>query len=326
MLAEKKVDTNVYGGAGSQNGDAQRPLRENEQNVKNRAREARFNAHIQRCAPLPLPLALPAPPVRCCQMLSCMCVAGQSRKRRRGRSCRTRTTCTESQYRRTWRRGDVLWRLRDRRARNGHPRTTSTTGMWRDGTCQTSSRQAGAWTSRGRSFQDDLPARPRCKIVCENWSIRYVSLESQEPSRNSCPVHQMDRLHTFTNSALQTTRVAEANLDRRFALLNISLASRSQPAPPSAHPDPSALSSYIIPTQPRPPATDPQDLFRALSRIDVERPQTQIGDAARRAMREVQRAADSSAGERRLTGGVPPPTPRKPPGTPRRATTPGRGR
>ena len=53
MLAEKKVDTNVYGGAGSQNGDAQRPLKENEQNVKNRAREARFNAHIQRCALLP---------------------------------------------------------------------------------------------------------------------------------------------------------------------------------------------------------------------------------------------------------------------------------
>ena len=48
MLAEKKVDTNVYGGAGSQNGDAQRPAKENEQNVKNRAREARFNAHIQR--------------------------------------------------------------------------------------------------------------------------------------------------------------------------------------------------------------------------------------------------------------------------------------
>ena len=141
----------------------------------------------------------------------------------------------------------------------------------------------------------------------------------------TCPP-QMDRLQTFTNSALQMTRVAEANLDRRFALLNISLASRSQPAPPSAHPDPTALSSYIIPTQPRPPATDPQDLFRALSRIDVERPQTQIGDAALRAMREVQRAADSSTGERRLTGGVPPPTPRKPPGTPRRATTPGRGR
>ncbi len=106
MLAEKKVDTNVYGGAGSQNGDAQRPLRENEQNVKNRAREARFNAHIQRCAPLPLPL----PPTAgfCAVLVDAEYIAGQSRKRRRGRSCRTRTTCTESQYKRTWRRGGVL--------------------------------------------------------------------------------------------------------------------------------------------------------------------------------------------------------------------------
>ena len=48
MLAEKKVDTNVYGGSGSQS-DSSRPLKENEQNVRNRAREARFNGLIQRC-------------------------------------------------------------------------------------------------------------------------------------------------------------------------------------------------------------------------------------------------------------------------------------
>ena len=58
MLAEKKVDTNVYGGGGSQNGDAQHPLRENEQNIKNRAREARFNGHIQRCAARYSPVVL----------------------------------------------------------------------------------------------------------------------------------------------------------------------------------------------------------------------------------------------------------------------------
>ena len=138
---------------------------------------------------------------------------------------------------------------------------------------------------------------------------------------------QMDRLHTFANSALQTTRVSEADLDRRFAMLSISLSSRSQPGLSSARPDATSLSSYVPPTHPRPPATDPQDLLRALSRIDADRPQAQVGDAALRAVREVQRATDASAGmaERRLTG-VPPPTPRKPPGTPRRATTPGKGR
>ena len=136
---------------------------------------------------------------------------------------------------------------------------------------------------------------------------------------------QMDRLHTYANSALQTTRISEAELDRRFTLLNIALSSRSQP-PHAQHP--SALSAFVPPALPRAPSTDPRDILRALSRIDAHRPQAQVGDAARRAVREVQRAADASAGgmaERRLTG-VPPPTPRKPPGTPRRATTPGKGR
>lgn len=48
MLAERKVGTNVYGGAVSQSGDG-RPLKENEQNVKNQMREARFNGHTQQC-------------------------------------------------------------------------------------------------------------------------------------------------------------------------------------------------------------------------------------------------------------------------------------
>ena len=140
---------------------------------------------------------------------------------------------------------------------------------------------------------------------------------------------QIDRLHSLSNSALETTRIAETDLNRRFAMLNISLATRSQPAPTSLPSTSGALSSYLPPSLSRPPpTTDPQDLLRALSRIDAERPQTQVGDAARRAAREVQRAADAPGGmtERRLTAGVAPPTPRKPPGTPRRAATPGKGR
>ena len=47
MLAGGKLDTNVF----SSNEDSEAPmeLRENEQNVRNRAREVRFNAHIQQC-------------------------------------------------------------------------------------------------------------------------------------------------------------------------------------------------------------------------------------------------------------------------------------
>lgn len=46
MLAEKKIDTNVYSPPGGD--DTPRQLKENEQNVRNRAREVKFNAHIQK--------------------------------------------------------------------------------------------------------------------------------------------------------------------------------------------------------------------------------------------------------------------------------------
>lgn len=137
-----------------------------------------------------------------------------------------------------------------------------------------------------------------------------------------------DRLYSLTHGAVESTRLADADLNRRFSLLNVCLASRIQPLTPSFTSS-TSISSYLPSTSSRPPpTTDPQALLRAMSRVDAVRPQTQVGDAARRAAREVQRAHDASGGiaERRLTAGVPPPTPRKPPGTPRRMTTPGRGR
>ena len=49
-------------------------------------------------------------------------------------------------------------------------------------------------------------------------------------------------------------------------------------------------------------AHNPQDLLRALSCLDAERPPAQIGDQARRAAREVQRVNEGGGvGERRLT-------------------------
>ena len=71
------------------------------------------------------------------------------------------------------------------------------------------------------------------------------------------------------------------------------------------------------------PDTDPRELLQALVRVDSQRPLAKVGDAARRAAREVQRIEEKgieALGERRLTGV--PPTPR----TPRRGSTPGRER
>lgn len=160
-------------------------------------------------------------------------------------------------------------------------------------------------------------------------TVRRYTLHAHVLYLRHTEIHQVDQLHAISHSALEMTRTAEADLDRRFALLNLSLASRSQPTPYALSSAPTPISSYLPLSTSRPPSTtDPQDLLRALSRVDAERPQTQVGDAARRAAREVQRVHEANGGvaaERRLTG-VAPPTPRKPPGTPRRGATPGKGR
>ncbi|PIL35324.1 hypothetical protein GSI_02049 [Ganoderma sinense ZZ0214-1] len=278
MLAEKKVDTNVYGGGGSQNGDAQHPLRENEQNIKNRAREARFNGHIQR-------------------------------SKQEAEAWKELSDSYDSH------RKSVQAEMEKRRR--------ALVAAKSKGKERASAEDLDDWDVQRRDLPEQFLGSGSVDVA-RGLVFGDASKKTPLLGRLQELEYTMDRLHTFANSALQTTRVAEADLDRRFSLLNISLASRSQPP---THPDPTALSSYVPPSRPRPPATDPQDLLRALSRIDADRPQTQVGDAARRAVREVQRAADATAGmaERRLTG-VPPPTPRKPPGTPRRATTPGKGR
>ncbi|KAI0760969.1 Mis12-Mtw1 protein family-domain-containing protein [Trametes elegans] len=280
MIAERKVDTNVYGGAGSQSGDGG-PLKENEQNVKNRAREARFNAHIQQ----------------------------------------------SKQEAEAWKELSDSYDAHRKSVHAEMEKRRRALASWRSkGKERASTEDLDNWDVERRDLPEEFLSSGNVDLA-RGIVTGDTSKESPLSTRLKGLEFTMDRIHTFANSALETTRVAEADLDRRFALLNISLTSRSQPAPPTAHSDPAALSSYIPPTHPRSPATDPQDLLRALSRIDADRPQTQVGDAARRAVREVQRATDASAGlaERRLTG-VPPPTPRKPPGTPRRATTPGKGR
>ena len=142
-------------------------------------------------------------------------------------------------------------------------------------------------------------------------------LHQSENAKLTIPIThaQVDSLHAHLHTALQTTNAASASLDARFALLSLSLASRSQSQslPPPTHP------SAPFPAHRH--QHDPHDLLRALSRIDVERPPAQIGDAARRAVREVQRVGEGER-ERRLTvtGGVA--TPRKGGTTPRRGTTP----
>ncbi|KAF9048263.1 hypothetical protein BDZ89DRAFT_1057838 [Hymenopellis radicata] len=119
----------------------------------------------------------------------------------------------------------------------------------------------------------------------------------------------VDMLNTHLNGARTLTCVAEEMLNARFA--NLAVEANLAPAP--------APGSSLISAGAR--DTDPHDLLRALARVDRGRPPAKVGDAARRAMREIQRVEEKgigAVGERRLTGV--PPTPR----TPRRGSTPGR--
>lgn len=133
---------------------------------------------------------------------------------------------------------------------------------------------------------------------------------------------KLDGLHERSRAALKCTRTVEDELDRRFADLNIAITSTNVLPPIPNDTLPPRLLNIPHGSNPHPITTDPQDVLRALSRLDMQRPPTQVGDSARRAAREAQRANESSNIERKLTGI--PNTPRKTPGTPRRPGTPGR--
>ena len=148
---------------------------------------------------------------------------------------------------------------------------------------------------------------------------------------------KIDYLYSLASTARTTVDIIEQTIDQRFKVLSLHLNARSNP-PPAIH-DPGSgsgstaqiLSRYVKKDGGTGTAPDPMDVMRALARVDMERPPAMVGDAARRAAREVQRAGESgmgAVGERRLTGvpsglGM---TPRKVPGTPRKGGTPSRER
>ena len=152
------------------------------------------------------------------------------------------------------------------------------------------------------------------KVCLVEFSILYP------PSHKLCV--QLDDVNQKSRAALECTHRIEDELDRRFADLDSVITSTNVLPPIPRDTLLPRLPHIPHGSNPHPIVTDPHDVLHALSRIDMQRPPTQVGDSARRAAREVQRANESSNAERKLTGV--PNTPRKAPGTPRRAGTPGR--
>ena len=142
--------------------------------------------------------------------------------------------------------------------------------------------------------------------------------------------YTLDQIYSWMSAAKATTDIAERVLNEKFNILCANLASRVDPFPSTSNSEGSGsgtgeqlLSTYVLRERVKRAGPDPADLMRALSRVDEERPPAQVGEAARRAAREVQRAGEAgfagSVGDKKLT------TPRKmTPGTPRRGNTPGR--
>lgn len=284
MLAEKKIDTPVYGhGLDGQVGGEQN-LKPNEQNVKNREREIKFREHIERAS-------------------------------------------AEAD---AWTQVDYFYNsyitnskadLERRRQALQPPSSVKAKGKQRAAS-QEPPDDWGWLLPR----EDELSDAFREKINPD--LIKHIMSDVRSGSRNTLDeriagVHfKVDSLFSFVHSAVQATNVAESELDYRFSLLSLALSTRSRSLPPSSQI--SSLSSHL-PIQrgsSQHPPEDQQDLFRALSRVDMDRPPAKVGDAARRAVREVQRVQEGGgfAGERRLTGlpsGIGA-TPRKVPGTPRR--------
>lgn len=140
----------------------------------------------------------------------------------------------------------------------------------------------------------------------------------------------LDQLFAYVSTARSIANVAEMDLNQRFGIVSAALEARSnvQLGKEKTSTGDGLSGAQVLDTYaPRPGvgAADPQELLRALARVDRERPPAKIGDAARRAVREVQRAQESGQApysERRLTFAPPPGTPR----TPRRGGTPKKDR
>ncbi|KAJ7151733.1 Mis12-Mtw1 protein family-domain-containing protein [Mycena filopes] len=105
---------------------------------------------------------------------------------------------------------------------------------------------------------------------------------------------KFDLLHANLNSARTCARVAGRALDARFGLLGEGLAGRAG--------DPHVTATALAgPSGVGGAPAHTHDLLRALTRVDMARPPGMVGDAARRAAREVERATRAGEGERRLT-------------------------
>ncbi|KAF9255222.1 hypothetical protein L218DRAFT_884633 [Marasmius fiardii PR-910] len=184
------------------------------------------------------------------------------------------------------------------------------------------------------------PLRGEDRIIDPSAAARREKDQAEEKlkERFGQLQYNLDQLHSYVNTARAATRVSENLLNKRFEVLSMALKARTGDSSlfssfGTSSSAAQVLNDYLPPDGSRTHShsqRNAQDLFKALARVDSQRPPGKRGDEVRRAERVLQRIGEAGGvgvGERRLT--IPPPgpqTPRKAPGTPRRGHTPGRDR
>lgn len=314
MLAERNIDLSLYAfeasGSGSGNG-MDETLKENDQNVTNRKWEVTYKDHIQRA-------------VEEDEAWKKVGYIYDAHIKKRRNDLEKRMSALQHQKERSTPSEKAKGKQKATELDDWRPRQHELSESFQYGVGLANS------VLGMRRVGDERVAGSSRRHAGRGTGMTNEEMEAELDRRIPEVQFKVDHLYSFASAARATVDVIERTIDQRFELLSLHLAARSNP-PPSKH-DPGSssgsgaqiLSKYVK----RDGFTGPDamDVMRALARVDRERPPAMVGDAARRAAREVQRVGESglgAIGERRLTG-VPPSTPRKVPGTPRRGGTPGR--
>ena len=327
MLAEKKIDLSLYSSEADTRKRPPEDLRENEQNVRNRLWEVTYSQHIQQYV-----IALDLSPIH---------VNGNNRFQAEEESWKKVSYGYDAYAKK-------LQSSLEKRAADLQldPQAMSAKAKGkRRATGDVSDLEISLIPQDHELPSEFHPAVALAKSVLghrvagddriagggRRLNLNREEMEAEIKHRLQSLEYKVDRIFSFTSATRTTTNIAEKALNERFDILTANLTSRINPFPQPAEEVGSGstqlLSTYVVEPRSKSTAPDPMDLMRALARVDEERPPTQVGDAARRAAREVQWADERgvvAVGDRRLT--EVPATPKKTPGTPRRGNTPSRDR
>lgn len=172
------------------------------------------------------------------------------------------------------------------------------------------------WSEAATAARDSLRTNRQRRASVSGDSSR-IRAQSPISARLKTLGFKSDKLHQTVTTASVLAEQVQGKLDAIFSNLGDTLKSRSvqYPAPPANAPPSSGMGKMIAGTS-EPPGQDPILLLRGISRTDAARPDSQISAPIRRTRQSIA-TAPPDAGVAKYTA-VSAPTPRRPPGTPRR--------